>query len=140
MNKQRPNEPTESVDPFDRKMWSLHDLPDVVRSKAITLVIPSQEHIGTDTFIVQTYRQRRSQEKAEKKGANANEGDWIFLQHVIGNEARRIAIPPSVADCIARQREGLTTKARRKAGKEQAEERKRLGIVPAFLKKATGGE
>jgi hypothetical protein len=46
-----------------------------------------------------------------------------------------LAIPPKVADTISRQREALTAKARSKAAKTLAQERKERGERPAFLTK-----
>jgi len=114
-----------SPDEFDRAMWAMRDLPDVVHTKPTTLVVTSKERIGADTFIIQTYRQREV-------------GDTIFLQHVSGDRAIRIVIPARVADTIARQRDQLTGKTRSKAAQAVAEDRKLRGIQPAFLKKNTG--
>ena len=46
----------------------------------------------------------------------------------------RIAVPPAAADAVARQRDALTTKNRKKAAREQAQARKARGEQPAFLK------
>jgi len=47
----------------------------------------------------------------------------------------RLVIPPKVADAIARQREALTTKVRRKVGREIAAARKERGELPGFMKR-----
>src|SRR5262245_20582920 len=123
----RNDEPRESagLDPFDRQMWALRDLPGGAHTRATTLVIGSEEHIGTDTFIIQTYRQPEI-------------GDIIFLQHVTaGKLPARIVIPPRVADLIARQRDQLSKTVRSKSAKKAAQERMSRGEVPAFLKKKT---
>jgi hypothetical protein len=53
---------------------------------------------------------------------------------VDANGATRIVIPPQAAEVIARQRDALSTKNRKKAGREQAAARKARGELPAFLK------
>jgi hypothetical protein len=111
-------------DPYDRAIGALHGLPDVVSTKPTTIqtVAPLVGH--TQTFIVQTYRQD-------------GQGDTIFLQSVGRDGTTRLVIPAKVADAIARQRESLTTKVRKKVAKRVAQERKDAGIVP-FAKKRKG--
>lgn len=106
-------------DPFDRLLGSLHGLPDVSSTKATTIrtVTPL---VGTSqAWIIQTYRQTES-------------GDTVFLETMQRGQVVRLAIPPAVADTIARQRDALTTKARRRAARAAAQTRKERGIVPAF--------
>lgn len=111
-------------DAYDRQLAALHDLPDVTRTKATTVrVVPPLGVGGSQTFIVQTYRQ-------------AERGDTIFLEVGSNTGMLRIAIPPKVAATIARQRDALTTKTRSKAARAVAQDRKAQGIQPAFLKKA----
>lgn len=110
-----------TVDKFDRLMGALVNLPDVTRTRPSTISVVSPLIGEAQTFIVETYRQREV-------------GDTIFLQYVDGNGSVRIAIPPEAADAIARQRDALTTKVRRKIGKERAAERKARGELPGFMK------
>lgn len=49
-------------------------------------------------------------------------------------ENSHVALPPEVADCIARQRDALGTKSRKRAAKQEAARRKAAGIKPGFLK------
>lgn len=107
---------------FDRSMGILHDLPDVVSTRPSTIGVVPVFGIGTQTYIVQTYRQREV-------------GDTIFIQWVADGVAIRMPIPPAVADLIARQRDQLTAKSRSKAGKQIAETLKEKGIKPGFMKK-----
>jgi len=110
---------------FDRLIGGLHGLPDVVCTAPSTVraIVPL---IGSaQTFIIQTYRQRE-------------QGDTIFLECVSGEGSLRLAIPPKVADVIARQREALTDKSRSKAAKAVAAERKAAGILPGFMKGKRG--
>lgn len=106
---------------FDRLAGQLHGLPDVVSSKPATLVTMEPITGITETFIVRTVRQW-------------GKGDTIFLQSISAEGSMRIAVPPDVSDAIARQRETLATKSRRKIGKAAAADRKQRGIKPAFLR------
>lgn len=121
MNERLPQS-ADMPDAYDRQLASLHDLPDVTRTKAATVrVVPPLGVGGTLVFIVQTYRQ-------------ATRGDTVFLEVVGNTGAMRIAIPPKVAATIARQRDALTTKSRSKAATAVAADRKAQGLQPAFLK------
>jgi hypothetical protein len=110
-----------SVDKFDRMMGAMVNLPDVTHTKPSTVVAVSPLIGEAQTFILQTFRQ-------------ADIGDTIFLQYMDGDSKVRLAIPPKAADAIARQRDALTTKVRKKVAKEQAQARKARGERPAFLK------
>jgi len=104
---------------FDRILAGLDGLPDVTHAGPST--VRSVSFIGTSqTFIVSTYRQRE-------------QGDTIFLEGVSAEGSIRLVIPPKVADAIARQREQLTSKVRRKVGKATAEARKLRGELPGFM-------
>lgn len=117
------NEPQQykTVDKFDRLMGALAGLPDVAKVKPSPLVTLSPLIGETQTFIVETWRQKET-------------GDFIFLQYIDADRSLRIVIPPEVASTIARQREALTTKVRKKVARDQAAARKARGEVPAFLK------
>jgi hypothetical protein len=113
--------PESTLDNFDRILAGLDGLPDVAHAGPST--IRSVSFIGTaQTFIVTTYRMRE-------------QGDTIFLDGVSAEGAMRLVIPPKVADAIARQREALTTKVRRKVGREIAAARKERGELPGFMKR-----
>lgn len=110
-----------SLSYFDRAMGSLQGLPDVVHAKPSTIPVVPTFGIGTQTYVVQTYRQREI-------------GDSIFLQVIADGVSTRIVIPPAIADVIARQRDQLNTKSRSRAGKRIAEDLKSRGIEPGFMK------
>lgn len=110
------------IDKFDRMLGALHKLPDVTSSKPSTVCTVSPLIGEAQTFIIQTLRQRE-------------QGDTIFLQYVDANGSQRIVVPPVAADAIARQRDSLTTKVRKRVGRQQAEERKARGELPGFMKK-----
>lgn len=110
-----------TLDKFDRLMGALVDLPDVCSVKPSTVVAVSPIIGATQTFIIQTFRQKEI-------------GDTIFLQYVDDENSIRIAIPPAAADAIARQRDALATKNRKRAAREQAAVRKAKGEVPGFMR------
>jgi hypothetical protein len=112
--------PSGLPDVFDRLLGGLQRLPDVVHTKPATIRAMVPILGSAQTFIVQTYRQRE-------------QGDTIFLDCVSADGSLRLAIPPKIADAIARQREALTDKARSKAAKAIAQERKERGEKLAFL-------
>lgn len=118
------NEPKNgpSLSYFDRMIGTLHELPDVVKTKATTMRVVPTFGMGTYVYVVQTMRQK-------------DIGDSIFLENVSENGTMRIVIPPAVADCIARQRDQLTKKSRSRAGKARAEDMKARGIKPGFMRK-----
>lgn len=110
-----------TIDKFDRMLGALADLPDVTHVKPSTVVAASPLIGEAQTFIIQTFRQREI-------------GDTIFLQYLDSDRSIRIAIPPQAAEAIARQRESLTTKVRKKVGKDSAAARKARGELPGFMK------
>lgn len=106
-------------DDFDRMMRQLDGLPDTVRTKPSTHDV--QTFIGlAQSWIVTTFR--RSERNNE--GQVIKTGDTIFVRFVDANGGHRFIIPPEVADAIARQRDSLTTKNRRKAARQAVETRK----------------
>lgn len=107
-------------DDFDRTIRSLTGLPDVLHTKASTVRALTPVLNLSQTFIIQTYRQRET-------------GDTVFIEYIGAEGSFRLALPPVVADTIARQRDALTDKSRSKAAKQVAADRKAQGIVPAFL-------
>lgn len=112
----------QSGDLFDRLLGSLHGLPDLSYVKPSTVQTISPLVGCTQLFIVQTYRQKDS-------------GDTIFLQAVSKEGTVRLALPPAVADAIARQREALTGKSRSRAAAENMKQRMARGEVPGFQRK-----
>jgi hypothetical protein len=109
-------------DVFDRTIRSLNGLPDVINTKATTVRSLSSVLELSQTFIVQTYRQR-------------DEGDTIFVEFIGAEGSLRLALPPAVSEVIARQRDAITGKARSKAAKANAMDRKARGIEPGFKKR-----
>ena len=106
-------------DVFDRTIRSMSGLPDVITTKATTVRTLSSVLELSQTFIVQTYRQR-------------DEGDTIFIEYIGVEGSLRLALPSVVSDVIARQRDALSGKSRSKAAKASAMDRKARGIEPGF--------
>ncbi len=114
-------------DNYDRLLAQLDGLPDVARTKQIIVrVLPPFGIGGSETFILQTVRQRGGEKEKSK--------DTIFLEHVTHGRAYRLVMPADVADAIARQRDQLTAINRRKGARAAVNTRKERGIVPGFLK------
>lgn len=125
-------------DAFDRLLGALDGLPDVVKTKPSTIrTMPLLGVGGSSLHIVQTVRQQQTRTNAKGEDI-AFSRDTIFLEVVGADGTVRLAIPPEVADTIARQRDALTGKTRSKAARKLAAERKDRGEIP-FLKKAEGG-
>jgi hypothetical protein len=106
---------------FDRTMRSLMGLPDVVKGKETTIRHMTPVAELAQTFIVQTFRQK-------------DVGDFLFIEYLDPEQSFRVVLPPSVADAIARQRDALTSKNRKRAAKAEAARRKAQGIEPGFRK------
>jgi hypothetical protein len=120
----------ETIDKFDRAIGALDGVPGVDRTKPTTIVATKVIVGRASTFIVQTYRQRHEDDPKAKTR------DTIFLQHVDEGGSYRIVIPPEVADLIARQRDALSTKGRKRGAAKAVATRKERGIVSTFRKKA----
>lgn len=112
------------VDKFDRALGALVGIPDVIHTAPTTVRATTPIVGSAQTFIVQTFRQR-DEDKS---------GDTVFLEYVDERGTVRIVIPPAVTKVIARQRDALTDRARSKAAKAVAEDRKARGIKPGFMK------
>jgi hypothetical protein len=119
----------ESDDPrrsfFDRKLGALFGLPDVLSTSPATIQNATPMVGDAQSFIIQTYRQNDSNGKA---------GYTTFIQAVDAAGAIRLVLPPSVTACIARQRDALLTKMRKRNSKAAATDRKNRGIEPGFAK------
>lgn len=107
---------------FDEYMRALTGIPDATSSKATTLRSVTPIKQLAQTFIVQTIRHRER-------------GDTIFVEYLDADGSLRVALPPAVADAIARQRESLATKNRKRAARERAVRDKAAGVVPGFMRK-----
>lgn len=114
---------TPPTDEFARRLWELIRLPGAVKSTERTLTLAFDKRIGTETFIVQTYR-------------HSDIGDLIFLQRVSSEGPPiRLVIPPEISDIIARQRDSVAKKVRSKIAKRTMQDRKDRGEVFGFQKK-----
>lgn len=116
-------------DRFDRAIGALDGIPDVLKTAPTTLRAVTPLVGSAQTFIVQTFRQKDGGED----GGPAR--FTVFLEHVDEHGSTRLVIPPVVTAAIARQRDALTDRARSKAAKATAADRKARGIQPGFMKK-----
>jgi hypothetical protein len=106
---------------FDRMLGSLAELPDVSATKPSTISLYTPLIGAAQTFIVWTLRQRE-------------QGDTTFIVYVDSETSVQLFLPPKVTEAIARQREALTAKSRKRAGKERAAADKIAGKVPGFMR------
>jgi hypothetical protein len=106
---------------FDLCMAQLKGLPDVTESKPSPVQTFTPVREQPQTWTVQTLRHRER-------------GDTVFLTYVGPDGHIRIALPPAVAEKIARQRDALTTAVRKRIGRERAAADKAAGKVPGFLR------
>lgn len=117
-------------DMFDKARRSLDGRPDVMSTKQSTVEAKTFFET-TETYVVQTFRQR-DDANPEKPGKPR---DTIFLQRIDRDGGQRLVIPPEVADAIARQRDALITKARKRGAQAAMVKRKASGWVPNFKRK-----
>ena len=102
----------------------------------IEVLFPSEdETMTTGRYYVKGSRACKTPGQPQSKTGR----DTIFVQYVGNDGSFRVALPPEVADVIARQRGSVTSKNRKTAAR-----RKAAGIVPGFLngkkRKAKKGE
>jgi hypothetical protein len=74
-------------DLFDRTIRALDGLPDVVKTKPATVRALTPVLGLSQTFIVQTYRQK-------------DQGDTVFVEYIGAEGSLRLALPPVVADTL----------------------------------------
>jgi len=107
----------QTVDYFDRARGGMDQ-----RNEATKIRVSTVRHIdplvgNVSTYLVETIRIK-------------DEGDWGFIEVATKEGNLRVVLPPKVTNVIARQRDALTTKVRRRIGLEQAADRKEQGIEP----------
>ena len=107
---------------YDATYRSLHGIPDATFTQSATVKVVTPILELTQTYIVQTCRHRER-------------GDTVFIEYIGSDGAMRVVLPPDVTARIARQRDALSTKIRKRVAKAEAARRKAAGIQPAFLKK-----
>jgi hypothetical protein len=111
-----------TVSSYDRMRGQLLNV--AMFTKASTIKTSEIITNRTETFIVETARLD-------------DVGDYIFVEYVAETGiVTRLALPPRVANLIASQRDALTTRRRKAAGKARAAADKAAGVVPGFLRAA----
>lgn len=103
--------------PFDRAIGSMTMRNDVVRTD-ISVKRVTDAWGNTRTFNVQTYREERTE------GTSAAR-DTVFIEETGGEEGfKQIVLPPEVTEIIARQRDVVETKMRRKGAAKAMDTKK----------------
>jgi hypothetical protein len=116
-------------DAFDRLRGLLTGLPNVLQTQPSTIMVSTPLLGTTDTYIVETFRQREEPTDDGKQAAPPK--DTIFLIAIRPNvQPIRLPIPWEVANAIARQRDALTTRTRKAGARKAAATRKARGVVP----------
>lgn len=109
-----------TISKYDRLRGNMHDVAMFTKPSTIKNV---QNITGkSETFVVETCRHEEL-------------GDYIFIECMDEIGVTRLALPPRVANLIASQRDSLTTRRRRQAGKRNAAAAKARGEVPGFMRK-----
>lgn len=106
---------------FDKAMGALMMRGDVVRTDvSVKRIIDALG--STQTYSVQTFRTERDR---NDKSGRQDEGDTVFIEHTSAEHGfRRFVVLPAVSEIVARQRDALSTKMR-KRGAAKAKETKR---------------
>jgi hypothetical protein len=121
-------------DHYDRLLGALDGLPGVLATEPSTIEIITPLLGTSQTFIVRTVRQQDRVERDGKETALPAKFT-VFLKFDSVHGLIKVALPPKVADLIARQRDALTTRANKRTARRAAETRKERGYVPTFTKK-----
>jgi len=134
MNNDNNNLPPTTMTKFDRAISALKGMPDVIETPATPVRTIKTLVGGSQTFIIQTFRRLRDRQAdpADDYGARAVAkadiaGDTLFIEYVDGELATRLVLPPEVTRVIARQRDALTARTRKRAAKAGYETRRRNG-------------
>lgn len=117
---------------FDRTLGSLIGIPGVLSTSAATVRAATPMTGEAQTFIIQTFRRR--EEKADEDENAPPSEEYVFVEYVDDSGSTRIVIPPNVVRVILRQHDALTARARKRAAKAVAADRKARGILPGFMK------
>jgi len=104
---------------YSRLYGSIHDVS--LHTKPSTIKISESMTGRSETFIVETCR-------------HADDGDYIFIEHIADGEVERIAIPPKVVRVIASQGASLTRRRRSASSKSAMRARMESGEWTGFKK------
>jgi len=114
------------TDLFSRELRSLRDNPGAISS---TSTIQTQDFYGNAaTWVLETFRDGEGREQ-------------VFLQRVDQVGGQRIVLPAAVTAALARHRDQLATRAKRRQGHRLVAQRKERGDVlgnPEALRLARG--
>ncbi len=115
--------PSARGDEFDRAAHRFKDRPDVVSASA------TEETVDMLGIVEQWTVRRYSERIAIRRGEKVTEqrADTILLTRGKGEKFLRLVIPPNIVRIIDRQYDSLTTKKRKKIGREVIERRIEAG-------------
>jgi len=108
-----------TISKFDKAVGGLLD-GNSLRTKPTTMEEVEKTTGEAETFIIQTVR--------------TEEGDSIIIKFVDVDGVKRIILPPKVSNCIARQKDSLTARARTNSSRARAKAMKESGQLPGFMK------
>jgi hypothetical protein len=107
----------QTLDVFDRTRGGMECRNDTTSTRVSTIRHVDPLIGNVSTYLVETIRV-------------TDEGDYAFVEVATKDGNIRVVLPPKVTSAIVRQRDSLTTKVRKRLGREQAAERKSQGIQP----------
>lgn len=125
-DRDREREVIYQIDAYDRQLGDILATRGAIAGKMFVKDIVEKITGRAQTFQVQTYRVMAP---IDGKEDQTQAQFWMFVKFIEGREAIKLAIPPSVCDAIARQRDALATTARKRTAKRVAQERRARGEV-----------
>ena len=107
-------------DVWDEERRKLIHRPDTISTQSKTITVSNRQGTITQDWIVETFR--TSDRDDEDRIVKSN--DTACIRWMDNSGAHRIILPPEVLSTLVRQREALTTKNQRTAGRNAAQKRK----------------
>lgn len=127
----------ETISKFDRALAGLQG-GNNLQSKATTIQNIEPITGDAETFTVQTVRAeyKLKIQKGWEWLTETRVGDFIVITYLDKNGPMRLILPPKVVETLARQKEGLSKRARTNSSKAAMKQRMAEGFVPNFKKKS----
>jgi hypothetical protein len=117
-------------DAFDRLLGALDGLPGVTSTTPTTIDMVQPVVGHNTTYVVRTFRQQFQTEPDDAHKRRTWFEDTLFIKFIEGTRVVRLPLPEKVITAAIRQRESLTSRARKKLAKAAAADRRKRGIVP----------
>ena len=112
-------------DEFTLQLANWSDYPQA--TKVGPAIVQTQTFLGNaETWTVQTIR-------------HSDLGEAVFIQRIHSSGSMQLALPPKVTEAIARQRDSISAKNRRRGARRAVETKRELGLPvgnPEALRKA----